>query len=162
MLSDRGLQYGLDVDQVNEDDEPLKIVSQIVTKDLTASSAHKSAIRHKQKSNQAVAYSDKDTDDEYEEEDGDGDGYTDADNVDDRDSQTNATDNERQSTLHLPHARWPNHWSDTAPSHMTAPAVNSVTYKWLTSPWSACSQKCGAAGSGLRVCMLASPDSMTS
>ncbi|XP_058981163.1 protein madd-4 isoform X1 [Musca domestica] len=147
MLSDRGLQYGLDVDQ---EDEPLKIVSHITTKDLqTPLNANKAYTKpgNRNNGNEVGAHDDGDGDDD---DDASVDGV---DNVDDMvdqtaDTATNATDNERQSTLHLPHARWPNHWSDIPPSHMTS--TNTVTYKWLTSPWTPCSQKCGAAGSGLR------------
>lgn len=151
MLSDHGLQYGLDVDQ--EDDEPPKIVSHIVTKDLETPLSL-SELNTNNAASRKVPFrknNEADADDADEDDNG-------VDNVDDMVGRTdvaaNATDNEGQSMLHLPHARWPNHWSDTAPSHMTAAGANEVTYKWLTSPWTTCSQKCGAAGSGLRVsCM---------
>ncbi|XP_075149272.1 ADAMTS-like no long nerve cord [Haematobia irritans] len=140
MLSDRGLQYGLDIDQ---EDEPLKLVSPVVTKDLQSPQKPR-PLKLGKATEDAEPDDGDDVDDDY-------DGVDTA--VDDRvkpmaNATTNSTDNERQSTLHLPHARWPNHWSDTGSPHMTA--VNSVTYKWIASPWTPCSQKCGAAGSGLR------------
>nr|XP_013103894.1 unnamed protein product [Stomoxys calcitrans] len=135
MLSDRGLQYGLDVDQ---EDEPLKFVSHYATKDLPSKA--KAELDGTQ------------TGDDDDDDDDEGVDML----VNQMNAATNATDNERQSTMHLPHARWPNHWTDTAASSSSvSPAThtnagNSVTYKWIASPWTPCSQKCGAAGSGLR------------
>lgn len=148
-------QYAAVEDPEEEDEDLARKASQpqIITKDLTLSSSKYQ--RHSQRNDNDEG--DEDVDDDIDED-------LDVGNIDDMIAQTdviiNADDDEThglgtttadgQSTLHLPHARWPNHWSDIN-SQLSEATTPSVTYKWLTSPWSECSQKCGAEGSGLRV-----------
>lgn len=160
MLADNRYQYGIDFKRpqqelqerhnyvAEEEEKARKSQPQIITKDLTLSST-------KYNSNNS---NDEDDDIDVADEDielghpDDMVAQTDVViNAEDVDSSEDGAEGE-QSTLHLPHARWPNHWSDiNAQLSETSP---TVTYKWLTSPWSECSQRCGAAGSGLRVSTL--------
>ena len=146
-----------------------KTQPQIITKDLTLSSTK----YHSSSSSSSSDHSNNNENDDNDDEDVDMDVDMDVDvdvdmdtrdmellNADDMVEQTDVTahidaddakeDTDGQSTLHLPHARWPNHWSNTN-TQLSETTATTVTYKWLTSPWSECSQKCGSAGSGLRV-----------
>lgn len=147
MLADNEFQYGGDYNRQQQqhqqrkqqhhyttEDGTHKSQPQIITKDLTLSS-----IKHHENDSDDDDNENDDTDDEE------------AETADDIVAQTDNDESEGdQSTLHLPHARWPNHWSDDINSQLSE-TTPTVTYKWLTSPWSECSQKCGAIGSGLRV-----------
>uniref|UniRef100_A0A1A9ZFE6 PLAC domain-containing protein n=1 Tax=Glossina pallidipes TaxID=7398 RepID=A0A1A9ZFE6_GLOPL len=139
MLVDKGLEYGIDFDQQlhqynTQEDEPDKSVSQYVTKNVISNSSPTLSYTDidADKTNTAV---EKNTSMNV--------------NVNDEnglkeDLQTTIA---TTTTLHLPHARWPNHWSDTTSK---ANVAHAVTYRWQMSSWSECSQKCGAAGMGLR------------
>lgn len=181
MLADNGFEYGIDFSQQQQyqqhqrstttaEEETPKSKPQIITKDLTLSPTKQNNYNNNYKDNQ---YDDvdgqavDDVDGDVDVADADADDAKVPGNTNDMVAQTNAVLNadnvaidgtgmeeEGQSTLHLPHARWPNHWSDV--NTQLSESSSAVTYKWLTSPWSECSQKCGAAGSGLRVstCLL--------
>ncbi|XP_037882700.1 protein madd-4 isoform X2 [Glossina fuscipes] len=139
MLVDKGLEYGIDFDQQlhqynTQEDEPDKSVSQYVTKNVISNSPP------------TLSYSDIDADK--------------SNTAVEKNTSINVNVNDENglkedlqttiattTTLHLPHARWPNHWSDTTSK---ANVAHAVTYRWQMSSWSECSQKCGAAGMGLR------------
>ncbi|XP_046805038.1 protein madd-4 isoform X2 [Lucilia cuprina] len=162
MLADNRFQYGIDFNRPQQEllqqqqqhqqhhpnylaelEELRKSQPQIITKDLTLSST-----KYNSNNNNDDVDDDDAADEDIDLGNTDDDMVAQTDVVINADGVDSSEGAEGQSTLHLPHARWPNHWTDM--NSQLSETTPSITYKWLTSPWSECSQKCGAAGSGLR------------
>ncbi|XP_037958432.1 protein madd-4 isoform X2 [Teleopsis dalmanni] len=66
-------------------------------------------------------------------------------------SQHTHTLTQSQNLPQSPHARWQGHWSDSHVADSTATKMEQIiTYKWVPSDWTECTQKCGTTGTGLK------------